>query len=162
MIFLVFLASQFLASATFAEASENEAASALTSAENAIVSAYQEVLKAEEAGANVSGLLAQLSKAGEDLVSARMAFNHNPHDFDKAVSLANSSRDIAEEVQNAAVGLEKLALSEGLQHTLFTMMASVVGMALTAFGSLWVWHLLKKRRSESGFLKQIRGVVVNE
>jgi len=44
-------------------------------------------------------------------------------------------------------------LSEVVQRMLFTMVASVVGVALIALGSLCVWHILKRRHGSSGSLK---------
>jgi len=156
MIFLV-LTSQFFVFATFAEVSESEASLALANAEVTVVSAYQAVLKAEEAGANVSGLLDRLNEAGENLAYARMAYNHNPRDLDKTISFANSGKDIAEEVQNAAVKLRDSALSGSMRRMLYTMIASVVSVAFIALGSLWFWHLLKKRYGSGDSPKRISG-----
>jgi len=149
MMFIV-IAFQFSVVATFAEGSEDVAA-AFANAEETVISAYQAVLKAEEAGANVSDLLVRLNEAGELLAQARMAYNRSA--FDEATHLANSSRNIGEEVQSAAVGLKDSALSEGLQRMVFTMIASVVGVAVIGLGSLWVWHLLRKRSGSARLLK---------
>jgi len=147
LMMLLAFASQAFVSLTFAEVSEYKASLALATAEEAIVSAYQEALKAEEAGANVSELYVQLNKAGESL--ARAYIEYKSGDFEKATNFANSSRSIGVEVQNAAVGLKDSALSQGMQRILFTMIASVVGVASIALGSLWLWHLLKKRYGSS-------------
>jgi len=142
-VLLFAAASQFLVSATVAESSEDEATSALASAEGAVVSAYQAVLGAEEAGANASGLLVRLNEAGGYLAQAHMACRLG--DFDEATRSANLSRSIGEEVQNDAVALKDSALSDSLQRMVLTMIASVLGVVLIALGSLWVWLLLKKR-----------------
>lgn len=145
-LFLVF-SSQFFVVATFAEASESEAVSALVNAEGAMVSGYQAVLKAEEAGANVSDVLVRLNEAGVFLAEARMAYRLG--EFDKAVGFADLSRNIGVEVQNDAVGLRDSALSEGVQRMMLTMIASVVGIALVALGSFLTWHFLKKRYGQA-------------
>jgi hypothetical protein len=139
---LLVFASHFVLSVTFAEVREDQASSALADAEAAVVSAYQAVLKTEEAGANVTGLLAQLNEAGEYLDRARMEYRMG--DFEKAIDFAGSGRSIGVEVQNAAVKLKNSAWNESVQHSLFTMIASIVCMTLIMLGSLWVWHPLKK------------------
>jgi len=148
VMFLVF-ATQLFVIATFAELSENEAVSTLATAEGTVISAYQAVLNAEEAGANVSDLLVQLNRAGEYLARAHMEYRQG--NFEKATDFANSGRSIGEEVQSAAVELKDSALSEGLQRMVFTMIASVLGVAVIALGSLWIWHFLKKRYSSGSF-----------
>jgi len=142
MVFLVF-ASQFLISETFAEASKDVAASALTDAEGVVVSAYQVVLRAEEAGANVSGLLVRLNEAGGFLARARMAYDFG--DFEEAASFANSSRNIGVEVDNAAVELKDSAFFERVQRMWFMMIGSIIGVILVFLGSFWVWRAFKHR-----------------
>jgi len=142
MLFLV-MASQFFVSATIAEVGEDEGASGLIDAEEKVLSAYLAVLEAEKTGANVSVLLVRLNEAGEFLARAHVEYRLG--DFEEASHLADSSRNIGIEVLNAAIDLKDSASSEGIQHMLFMMIASVVGMASIALGSLWVWYFLKKR-----------------
>jgi len=149
LMLLLIASSRFFAPVTFAGVGEVETASALADAEGALVSAYQAVLKAEEAGANVSGLLARLNEAGGFLAQARMAYRLGY--FDEAASFADSSRNIGGEVQDAALELKDAAVSEGWQSTMLTMVASVVGVAVIAIGSLWTWHFLKRRYGGGGF-----------
>jgi len=142
LMFLV-LASQFFISETFAEASKDVAASALTDAEGVVASAYQAVLKAEEAGANISGLLVQLNEAGGFLARARMAYDFG--DFEEATGLANLSRNSGIEVENAAVKLKDSAFFERVQRMWFMMIGSIVGAVLIFLGSFWVWRVFKRR-----------------
>lgn len=134
LILLVF-ASQLLVAETFL-IGEGYATSSSTESEESVVSAYRAALETEKAGANVSSLLVKLNEAAKFLASGRMS--NGSADFDEATR-------IAREVENAAVELKDSALSEGLQRMVFTMTASVVGMALIALGSLVVWRLLKNR-----------------
>jgi len=140
-IMLLVLSSQFLAAASYADANEDMAASTLASAEESIVLAYQATLNAEEAGANVSGLLVRLNEAGQLLASAQTEYRLG--DFEKANELSESSKSIGEEVQNAAVDLRGSALSQSVQRMVSTMVASVVGVASIAY-------LLKKRYGSTG------------
>ncbi len=146
-VLLFATASRFFVSVTVAQSGEDEAALALADAEGEVILAYQTVLEAEEAGANVSGLLVRLNESGVFLARARMVFRLG--DFDETISFAASSGSIGIEVQVEAVGLKNSALSEGIQRKMFTMTASVLGIALIALGSFWVWRLLKKRYGQS-------------
>jgi len=140
--FLV-LASQSYAIAVVAEAREDVVASALIDAEGVVASAYQTVLNAEEAGANVSSLLARLNEAEGFLAQGRVA--HTQGDFDEALNFANLSKGVGVQVKDDALELRNLALNESLQRVSFTTAASVVACTLIAFVSLWVWRVFKRR-----------------
>jgi hypothetical protein len=154
LVTVLALTSLIFVSITFAEPSEYQAATALIEAEQAILVGYQAVLEAEETGANVSSLLVQLNEAGQNLTMARTAYRMG--DFVEATDLANLSRNTGEEVRNTATELKESALNQSMQQTLFTMTASIVGMALIALGSLWTWHFLKRRYSTSKLQKTNR------
>jgi len=70
--------------------SEDVATLAITQAEETLASAYEAVLEAEQAGANVSVLLDRLNIAVEHLAEARMFFRLR--DFDGAVNSADLSK----------------------------------------------------------------------
>ena len=146
--------------AAFAETSREEASKALTDSDNSAISAYQAVLKAEEAGANATDLLIQLNQAGEYLARARMEYKLG--DYEKAVDFANLSRSTGEEAQSVAVALKDSATSERLQRTMFTMIASVVGVASIALGSFWLWYFLKKGYGKVASETEVRGSGFNE
>jgi hypothetical protein len=148
MVFLVF-ASQVFVLVAFAEVSEGEVASALADADEAVVFAYKAVLRAEEAGANVSSLLVRLNEGGGFLARAHMAYKFG--DFEEAASFANSSRNIGVEVQNTAVELKGSALIERMQRIWFSVTTSVVSIALIVLGSLSVWLFSKERYGSEGF-----------
>lgn len=136
LVMFLILTPQFFMRATSVQISRDNVTSASTDAENALASAYQAALDAEEAGANISSLVVQLNDAGAFLASARM--KNSSEDFNEATHLAT-------EVQSAAFELRDSARSEGLQRTMFAMITSVVGVALIALGSPWVWRFLRKR-----------------
>jgi len=150
LVMFLILASEFLMVAAFAAVSEDVAVSALRDAKGVVVSAYQTVLEAEEAGANVSGLLARLNEAVGVLSLARKAYAVG--DFEETAFLADSSRDIGSEVEHEAVMLKNQALSEGLQRMVFSVIASVVSVVLIAAGSFWFWQFLKKRSVQAAVL----------
>src|SRR3990170_991303 len=151
LIILLVFASQFFMPVTFAEVSQDQAASALANAETSVVSSYQAVLKAEEAGVNVSSLLVQLNEAGENLAHAHMAYSLG--DFDETIRFADLSKDIGEEVRNEANELKGWAWAEGVQHLWFMMTGLVIGVIAVVFGSFLVWRVFKRR-----YFRQVLGM----
>jgi len=143
LVTIFVFATFFFVSPILAISNQDTAFFAIVDAEETMVSAYEAVLEAEQAGGNVSGLLAQLNEAGEFLASARMSYGNG--DFDDAVYFADLSRNIGEEVENAAYELKDLASDEEMQGMWFTVLGSVSGIVLVVSGSLWVWWFLKRR-----------------
>lgn len=142
LIVLAFSASVFM-SETFASSSEDTATTSIERAENALVSAYQAVSEAEQVGADVSVLLAELNLAGEFLAEARMAYRLG--DFDNATSYAYLGRYIGEGVEVKAYELKDSEWRENIQRMWWTIMGSVLGVIVIASGSFWVWRFLKRR-----------------
>ena len=69
-------ATFFFVSPILANSNQDTASVAIADAEETMISTYEAVLEAEQAGGNVSGLLAQLNEAGEFLASARMSYRN--------------------------------------------------------------------------------------
>lgn len=115
----------------------------ITAAESTIISVYKTVLEAEQAGGNVTGLLAQLNEAGGFLATARMLYRNG--DFNNATHFANLSKNTAVEVENAAYALNYLAWNESFQRMLVTMLGSISSILLVVLGSLWIWSFFKRR-----------------
>jgi len=145
MTLLVF-ASQSYISVTIAQVSESEATLALTSAEGAVSSAYQAVLRAEEAGANVSGLLVQLNDAGELLAKAKVAYRLE--DFDEAAHSASLCSKISENVKNETDELHVETYGSKITGFWLTSTGSLVGAVAVGLGSFWGWRFFKKRYYE--------------
>lgn len=141
-------ATVFFVSPILANSDQDTASVAIADAEETVVLAYEAVLEAEQAGGNVTGLLAQLNEAGEFLAAARMLYRNG--DFDNAIYFANLSRSIGEEVESAAYELKDSASDEGVQRMWFTILGSISGIILVVLGSLRVWWFLK-RRYQDGF-----------
>lgn len=131
-----------LLSMNLVNASEDVADSAIEAAESAVISAFEAVTVAEKAGGNVSGLLADLTEAGEFLAVAQMS--HRNGDFDNAIYFANLSRDIGDEVKGEAYELQNSAGNENVQRMWFTMIGSVSGVILVVLGSFWFWRFFKR------------------
>ena len=136
-------ATVFFVYPILANSDQDTASVAIADAEEAVISAYEAVLEAEQAGGNVTGLLAQLSEAGEFLASARMLYRNG--DFDNAIYFADLGRSVGEEVESEAYKLKDSASDEGVQRMWFTILGSISGIVLVVLGSLRVWWFLKRR-----------------
>lgn len=122
---------------------EDVAASAVSRAEQALASAYEAVLEAERAGANVSGLLARLSEAGELLAQAHISYRLG--DFDGAARFADLCGQIGEEVRVEAYNLRSSAMEEAVQHFRWTMIGSILSVAIIIGASFMGWRIFKLR-----------------
>jgi len=119
------------------------AASAVEKAEGVLTSAYEAVLEAEGAGANVSALVARLSEAGDLLAQAQVSYRLG--DFDGAARFADLCGEIGEEVKVEALELRDLAVEEAVQRFRWTMIGSILGMAIIVGVSFLGWRAFKRR-----------------
>jgi len=144
IIFLVlsaFTSSPFVLR-TYAS-SQVVAASAVSRAEEVLTSAYEAVLEAEGAGANVSALVARLSEAGDLLAQAQVS--NRLGDFVGTARLADLCGEIGEEVRIKALELRDLAVEEAGQRFRWTIIGSIVGVVAILCLSFLGWHIFKLR-----------------
>lgn len=142
------LASQFSVSVVLAQASEAEAASALAASENAVVSAYQAVSRAGEAGANVSSLLVRLNEAGWFLSRARTEYTSG--DFDSVLESATLCQEKLNGFISDADALKENAVYEHYMDFLVNVAGSVVGAVSVVCVSFLVWFFLKRKYGKVG------------
>ena len=142
LILSVFAVSIFV-SGGFAVDGEDVAASAVDRAEVAVVLAYEAVLEAEEAGANVSGLLDRLNVAGGHLAEARMLYGLG--DFDGAVDSADDSSRIGEEVRDEAEELKIEAYGSWVGSLWIRITGSIVGVVVVILGTFMAWGIFRRR-----------------
>lgn len=125
--------------------------SSITLAENQMKRAFNATLSAEQAGANVSGLISKLNEAGVLLAEAEMAQRNG--DLGQAVAKANSSLSLTQEVLGDCLVLREEALARA-NETFWTTLAYSSG-AIVAFVVLyaiaWRWfkRFYMRRVSES-------------
>lgn len=124
-------------------ADAEEASLAVKRAEGVVDSAYRVVLEAEGAGANVSGLLFQLNRAGDLLAQASVSYRTG--DFDGTVRSADLCSEIGEDVRGEAEGLKDLAVVQGAQRFRWTIIASFLGVAIIVCATFVGWHIFKLR-----------------
>jgi len=122
---------------------EDVAVSAVDRAEVAAASAYEAILDAEEAGVDVSGLLAELNVAGRYLDEAHVWLGLG--DFDEATRFADLCYDIAADVRNEAYGLINEDHGPWVTDSVVRMTGSIVGVVVVVFVGFVVWRVFKRR-----------------
>ena len=126
-----------------AASSEEEATLAITQAEETLASAYEAVLEAEQARANVSRLVDQMNIAGEHLAEAYM-LNRTGY-FDGAVRFADNSSKIGEEVRSQAEELRIEAYGSWITSLSIRITSSIAGVFAAVSGTYIAWWIFKRR-----------------
>jgi len=122
---------------------EDIVALAISQAEETVVSAYEAVLEAEQARANVSKLLDRLNVAGEHLAEAHMLYNLG--NFDGANYSASLSSEIGADVKNEAEELKIEAYESWIRSLWIRITGSIVGAIVVIFGTFIAWRIFKRR-----------------
>jgi len=120
-----------------------DAASAIANAESAVNSAYDAVLEAEGAGANVSGLLNKLNDGAEALSKAYMS--NRVGDFDNAIYFADLCCDLVEDIEAEANELRDVATVDSNQRFLLTSFGSGLALVCISCGGFFGWRFFKNR-----------------
>lgn len=124
-------------------ADADKAAQDLANAEEALVSANGAVLEAEEAGANVSGLLVTLNAGGGYLAEAYNWYRLGV--FESASSYAGLCREVVSDVSSQAVGLRDEAEALVKEDFLVRIFGSAVGMGVILVVGFVVWRAFRRR-----------------
>jgi len=115
-------------------------------AEKALVLAYDAVLEAEEAGANVSGLLARLNLGGEYLAEAYVWVRLG--DSESAARFAGLCVEVVGDIRGEAVGLKEEAHGWWVLDVSVRLIWSVFGMIVIVVVGYVVWHVFRRRYLE--------------
>ncbi len=124
-------------------AQTDQTASKLQAASTAINQAFSAVLAAEKAGANVTGLLAQLNIADGELAQAENSYRTG--DNNTAATQANSVLPIAQEVTTAAQSAKQTALVSSQNAFWSTLAFTVIGAIVFVLALSLVWRRFKRR-----------------
>lgn len=122
--------------------SENEAATKIGEAENALNSAYEAVLEAERAGANITGLLDNLTEASELLFEAKWVLSSNES---AAVDFAVESQARLNGFLVKADTLRVAAAQQLYWDFMVNVVGSIIGSVAVIGGGFIVWAVLKKK-----------------
>jgi hypothetical protein len=140
LVFIVFSLS--LTCLPFHVSARDEASSAIGEADDALRMAFEAVLEAEKAGANVSSLIVKLDEAGGLLAEAENAYIVG--NFSEAVSRAEQCSVLADGVRGEAVTLKGEA-SVGAQIAFWQGLTfAVVGSAVFLIVLFFVWGWFKR------------------
>ena len=123
--------------------SEDEARVAVEAAESKILSCYNATFEAEQAGANVSGLLQVLNGAGWLLSEAKLAYNNE--DFDLAYECAVNCSQKLEGIAIQANSLKIEAEQAGYMDFLVNYVSSAVASVVVVVGGYAAWVYFKRR-----------------
>ena len=158
LVLFAFLSPVFMLG-TMALDVEEVALSAIESAELAVDVAYEAVLEAEGAGANVSGLLVELSDGVEALSKAYISSRIG--NFDDAVYFADLCYDLVVGIEAEANELRDVAAVDRNQRFLLTSFGSVLAVVGIFCGGFFGWRFFKSRYHRNA-LKMKPEVVSNE
>lgn len=122
--------------------SESEAELRIEEAETAVSLAYVAVLEAEKSGADISGLLMNLTYGGNFLAEAQMCYRNK--DFGGAVYHADLSVQTVVDLEEEAEQLKASAIAENKKRRVLTVTTSGVAVVVIVLGSAVGWLLLKQ------------------
>jgi hypothetical protein len=147
LVVSVFLFSLVSVSVPWVSATNGDVVSLeVAEAEEALVLAYDAVLEAEEAGANVSGLLDRLSVGGEYLAEAYVYVRLG--DSESAGRLAGFCVEAVDGVEGEAALLREEAARLERADLLASVFGSAVGVVIVVVSGFVLWELFKRRFNE--------------
>ena len=136
---------------------EDGALSAIERGELAMTVAYEAVLEAERAGANVTSLLSKLNEGAEALSEAHMS--NRVGNFDDVTYFANLCYDLVASIEAEANMLRDAAVVERPQRLFLTSLSSAVAAVCILFGGFFGWRFFKNRYYQR--ISQMKPEVVN-
>jgi len=126
---------------------ENEAATKIGEAENILNSAYEAVLETEKAGANITGLLGNLTEATELLSKAKSVLSTNES---AAIEFANQSQAKLDGFLAKADAFKADATQQRYWDFMVNVVGSIAGTVVVICGSFVVWAVLKRKYEKTG------------
>ena len=140
LIIIVFSLS--LTRLPFRVSAGDEASSAIGEADNALRRAFEAVLDAERAGANVSNLIFKLNEAGRLLAEAENAYKMGK--FSEAISKAEGCSVLANGVVGEALSLKSSALAAAQTAFWQNLTFSCFGGLAFLVALFFVWGRFKR------------------
>jgi hypothetical protein len=131
-------------------AQSDQAALKLQAANSAVEQAFNAVLAAERAGANVTGLLFQLDVAGNALAQAKNSYQSG--DFNAAAVQADRVLPIAQAVTISAQDAKQTASISGTNSFWLTITFTGIGASVFVLFLFMVW-----RRFKRDYMKKLFG-----
>jgi hypothetical protein len=119
-----------------------EDASSLDEADVLVCQAFEAVLEAEEAGADVSVLIAELDEAGTLLAKAKVLYRDG--NVSEAVSLADQAVAMASDIKGEASELRSSALVNSQNALRLSLIFSVAGGSVFLLVLFFVWRWFRR------------------
>jgi hypothetical protein len=126
---------------------EDAAAMVLVDVEEVSVSAFNAALMAEDAGADISGLLERLNVGGDYLAEALNLYRLGA--YDDASQYANLCREAVGDVASEAIVLREEAERVGEADFTFVLFRSVIGVVVVLILGFVIWRVVKRRYGNS-------------
>jgi hypothetical protein len=123
-------------------AETDQAGSKLQAAIDAFSSAFNAILGAEKAGANVSVILNQLHKVADLLAQAEIAYRNG--DLNSAAAKADTVLSLSSDVKSSAQAAESAELASGRDALILTVGFSAGGCVVFALALFLVWRKIKR------------------
>jgi preprotein translocase subunit SecF len=142
ILFVILILSICFLGLNTAIAQTNQADSKLQAATNSVNQAFNAVLDAEKAGANVTDLLSQLNNADNLLAEAENSYRAG--DTNATIAKANSVLPITQEVTNNAQVLKQSATVNAQNSFWLTIVSSVVVAVVFILVLFFIWRWFKK------------------
>ena len=140
---LVLVAGLLFSSIPYIVAQTDDLWGKLQTANTSIEQAYDGILSAEKAGANVTGLLEQLNVATGLLAQAENSYRTG--DTSAAANYADQAVPIAQQVKTQATVAKNSAVSSKQNDFIFTVVFVIIGSQVFLLVLLFVWRRVKKR-----------------
>lgn len=112
-------------------------------ANDAVEQAFEAILDAETAGANVTILLSDLNDATDLLVRAQNAYQTG--DTDTSTIHADAAISIAQQIETSALTAKEDALATGQLALLSTVVITIVASIVFVFLLFFFWRLFRRR-----------------
>ncbi len=136
------LLTSLLSPSNFAYALDSEEASTLIrTGENALISTFENVLRADNLGVNVSNLILKLNEATDLLERAEVSLAKGI--LNDVLNLTSHSIGLMEEVNKEAVRLRLAKLTQRESEFRFNLILIIVGISSFIFFMLLLWRWFK-------------------
>ena len=146
MVIVLVLAGAVFPSVVLAE--QGDAASAIASAKQQIVTCYVAARQAEASGANISSLTLALNEAGVLLSQSELAYSQS--DFGVAQNLASQCTQRLNNFVSEANVLRDAAAQQRSIEFYVNVVGSVAGTFVVFLVGFAVWRFVKKRTAQIG------------
>ncbi len=144
----VLLFAAAVSSTSVFAATQNEAATTISSAKNELLNRYNAAKDAEAAGANITTLQTTFNTAGALLSHAELSYANN--DFEAALAYATQCQNALVNFVSEANALKTAGSQQASQSFLFNVILPAVGALVVVGAGTATWFWLQRRYEKNG------------